>query len=438
LGCGRNEINRFLQRIIKGEKVTVNIWMFNHYAITPDYPGGTRHFQLAKNLVLSGHKVVIFAANFIHYNFISVPVDEVRGYKFENREGVEFVWLKTRSYRGNNWRRFANMLDYCRAAKKNARKLVKERKLEAPDIIIGSTVHPFTPLMAAKLAQRFNIPFVFEIRDLWPQTFIDMGTWKASSLQARVFKWIEKRSVKKANKIIALSPRTESYLSEQYGFSSNDILYIPNGVYIGERGTGSTAIKGDETLDALSAVKKGGSFLVLFSGSLIASNRLSTIIEAAELLQAKEQIKIVLIGKGQEEINYRTMIREKGLVNISILPPVQKNRVPLLLNCADALILNQGNVQWGSSNKLYDYMASSRPIISSVYAKHNDVVAEVNGGISVEPENALALKEAIETLFNMSQHQRESMSIRNRDYVEKHHDWRILAKKLETIFDENH
>ncbi|MCP5047324.1 MAG: glycosyltransferase family 4 protein [bacterium] len=279
------------------------------------------------------------------------------------------------------------------------------------------------------MAKKFKVPFIFEIRDLWPETFIDMGVWKRTSPQARLFKWIEKRSVSKARKIIALSPRTQAYLEEHYNYSPDDTVYIPNGVYL-DGGAAEDLPDEDETIARLETLKREGASVVLFSGSLIATNKLETIIEAAALLKEEEKIKIVLIGKGQEEEKYRGLIRDRGLENILILPPVRKDRVPALLHRADLLILNQGNVQWGSSSKLYDYMASGRPIISSVHAQHNDIVAQVEGGLSVAPEDPNALETAVRRLAGMPEEEKEAMGKRNREYVEKHHDWKLLAGRL--------
>ncbi|NIM15926.1 MAG: glycosyltransferase [Candidatus Aminicenantes bacterium] len=406
----------------------MNIWIFNHYAITPDYPGGTRHFELGKNISERGHRVVIFASNFIHMSFSFVELERRVDYKRESFGNLEFIWLKTRAYTKNNWKRVLNMLDYSRGIKRISRELVKNNVLEKPDVIIGSTVHPFAALAASSLARRFDVPFIFEIRDLWPRSFIDMGVWGKSSFQARFFGAIEKKTVSRARKIITLSPRTRSYLKEHYNFPSENIYYIPNGVNIGKSDSSET-VPGS-TLEALEQMKKDGAFIVLYSGSLIATNKLETIIDAAGMLRENKGLKLVMIGKGQEEERYRELIRSKKLENISISPPVQKEQVPCLLRKADLLILQQGNVQWGSSNKLYDYMASGRPIISSVHARHNDIIAEIDGGISVPPENPGELYQAILRLHGMPEDERGQIGQRNVDFVKKYHDWKVLSERL--------
>jgi glycosyltransferase involved in cell wall biosynthesis len=153
------------------------------------------------------------------------------------------------------------------------------------------------------------------------------------------------------------------------------------------------------------------------------------------MLRDNKGLKLVMIGKGQEEDRYGELIGSKKLENISILPPVQKDQVPCLLRKADILILQQGNVQWGSSNKLYDYMASGRPIISSVHAKHNDIIAEIEGGISVTPENPEELFRAVLRLRGMPPEERERMGRRNVEYVKTHHDWNVLSERLADLLE---
>ncbi len=410
----------------------MNIWIFNHYAITPNYPGGTRHFELGRILAGKGHKVTIFASNFIHMNFNFVDLEAGKPYKIETFDNLRFIWLQTRQYSQNDWSRVRNMLDYSKNAEQVTQKLVKNGQLEAPDVVIGSTVHPFAALRASKIARRHKAPFIFEIRDLWPQSFIDLGVWDEKSYQSRFFNFIENKTVARARKIIALSPQTGGYLQERYGYAAEDTHYIPNGVYIGKTGKqDEESTDSEPALQAMGGLKSDGSNVVLYSGSLISTNKLETIIEAAALLQGEEGLRIVMIGKGQEEARYRGLIQSKGLSNISILPPVKKENVPRLLRKADVLLLNQGNVLWGSSNKLYDYLASGRPIISSMHAKHNDVVSKIGGGLSVPPENPWQLAEAIRSMFKKSQVDYDRMKERNIAYVTEHHDWHVLAQRLE-------
>jgi glycosyltransferase involved in cell wall biosynthesis len=331
----------------------MNIWIFNHYAQGPEIPGGTRHYDLAKSLVKKGHRVTIFAAGF-HYTLLKESVDYAgKDYMIEDKDGVEFVWVKTYPYQVNNWKRMLNIISY--AWKMNF--IVPRLDLQTPDIIVGSTVHPFAPLIAARFAKKYKRPFIFEIRDLWPQTFIDMGLWKKKSLVARFFKRLEKISVKKANAIISLSPMTESYLKREYAYE--DTVYIPNSVDIDAfvRRQGLEYKGGIATIDTILGLKRQKKLIVLYTGAIVKTNNLDVILEAAQKISDKN-LQIVLVGEGQEKEKFQEIVRTKKIFNIVFCSPVQKRDLPYLLSLSDILLLVQGKVSWGSSNKLYDYKSS--------------------------------------------------------------------------------
>jgi len=109
--------------------------------------------------------------------------------------------------------------------------------------------------------------------------------------------------------------------------------------------------------------------------------------------------------------------------------------VPKLLSYADVLILIQGNVQWGSSNKLYDYLAAKKPIITSLCVKHNDVVEDIGCGYSAGCNSDDLLKH-IEKIYNLSQKEKEQMGEKAYSYVTQNHDIKNMAKKLEKLCKE--
>lgn len=411
-----------------------NIWIFNHYAKTPALPGGTRHFEIGKKLTEKGHEVIIFASNYIHMNFSFIEIEKSKIYKIENFDSLKFMWIKTLSYKKNNLKRFLNMISYCINVYIITKDLISKNIINKPEIIVGSTVHPFAALTAALISKKNRVPFIFEIRDLWPQTFIDMGIWKEESIISKLFKYIEKITVSKANKIIALSPETIKYLIRHYKYPKTNITYIPNGVNVKENIIDNKIFNNDFTLKKLFYLRKKGFFIALFSGSLILTNKLDTVIKAAEKLKTFEKIYVILVGKGTEEERYKGLIKSRKLRNTTIFPPVKKAHVQKLLQFADVLILNQGKVLWGSSNKLYDYLASGKPIIASVYAEHNNVIRKVRAGISIPQGDPQALADATIQFYNMSKEQREEMGKKGRKFVEKYHNIEKLADKfLEVI-----
>jgi len=407
----------------------LNIWIFNHHAQGPEIPGGTRHYDLAKQLISYGHSVTIFAAGF-HYTLLKETIEyDHDGKKVEDKGGVKFVWVKTYPYERNNIKRMINILSY--AWKLNF--LIPKLELNKPDIIIGSTVHPFASLLASKFAKKYKIPFVFEIRDLWPQSFIDMGVWKKDSLVTKVFKAIEKYTVKRADSIISLSPMTEQYLKDEYGYEKS--IYIPNSVDVDYANENKSLADMNTTFEQLQKLKDNGKKLFMFTGAIVQSNSINMFIDTAKKLK-QEDIQIVLVGKGQERAKYEQISCDESLSNISFLDPVDKKLVPKLLDYADVLLLIQGNVRWGSSNKLYDYLAAKKPIITSLYVKHNDVVEDIGCGYSSRYDNSDDMVKNIEKIYNLSDQEKKLMGKNAYANVIQNHDIKLMAKKLESLCKE--
>ncbi len=404
----------------------MNIWIFNHHAQGPELPGGTRHYDLAKQLTLKGHQVTIFAAGF-HYTLMKETVNyDQKEYKIENKEGISFIWVKTYPYKANNFKRMINIVSY--ALKLYF--LIPKLNLKKPDIIIGTTVHPFAPIIGYIFAKKYKIPFIFEIRDLWPQSFIDMGVWKENSLVSRVFKWVEKFTVSKADSVISLSPKTQEYLLDKYCYKKN--IYIPNSVDLDAYKSNKCLSSMNETFEKIQILKDSAKKIYMFTGAIVQSNSINMFVETARKLKIAN-IQIVLVGKGQERIKYQKIIQNESLENILFLDPVDKQLVPKLLSYADVLLLIQGNVQWGSSNKLYDYLAAKKPIITSVYVKHNDVVEDIKCGYSAKYDDSNDMTAKVEKMYTLSVYDKNEMGNNAYEYVQKNNDIKIMAERLENL-----
>jgi len=402
-----------------------NIWFFNHYALTPDLPGGTRHFDFGKELVKRGYKVTIFASSF-HYSLLKETKNyNSQNYIIEDYDGVRFIWIKTFPYTRNDWRRVINMLSYSIKAYKVAQKL----DIEKPDIIVGSSVHLFAVFTAYLLSKKYKTPFIMEVRDLWPQTLIDMGVpkWHPFVILLGI---LEKFLYKKADKIIVLLPKANEYI-ENLGIPSEKIVWIPNGVDL-ER------FNFDIDNNDLRRDKKG--FIITYTGAIGKINNLDILLEAAEILkEGYSEIKFLLVGDGPEKERLVMIIGEKNLNNIEFNKAVPKREMAKIIYKSDALILllrDSSLYRYGISlNKLFDYLASGKPIIFSSNSINNPV-EEARAGITVPPDNPQALAEAIIELYKMSPEERKAIGLNGKKYVEKYHSIPVLVDKLEKIFKE--
>ncbi|WP_422445576.1 glycosyltransferase family 4 protein [Thermoanaerobacterium sp. DL9XJH110] len=401
------------------------IWIFNHYAITPDMSGGTRHYDLAKELVKYGYDVTIFASGFDHMTKRYVRIIPEDKFRVENYNGVQFVWVKTTPYYGNDLNRIKNMFSYALNVIRIA------RKFEKPDIIIGSSMHPFAVIAAWWLSKKFGSRFFFEVRDLWPQTAVDMNALKPSSPIVRLLYVWEKFMYKKAEKIITLLPNAADYITKK-GISKDKIVWIPNGVDLSRYEDLNNENMDMEILKIFDEYKD--KFKVVYTGAHGPANGLDMVIDAAKLMEEKDDsIQFLLIGDGPEKQNLIDKAKTFSLSNICFLDPVPKLYMPHVLKKADLLLhcLKPMDVfKHGiSPNKMFDYLASGKPIIMSVNASNN-IVDEARAGISVKSGDPEELVNGILKLKNMSEDERRAMGLNGYEYVKKYFSTAVLAQKM--------
>ena len=185
-----------------------------------------------------------------------------------------------------------------------------------------------------------------------------------------------------------------------------------------------------KTIDQVLSLKDQGKFLVVYTGAIVKTNNINSILEAAQKI-SDTSIQIVLIGEGQEKKKFQEVSQLKKIDNVAFCEPVQKRDLPYLLGLSDVLLLVQGKVNWGSSNKLYDYLASSKPILASLEARHNNIVEEIECGFSCEGAEDMA--EKIIMLKNMNKSERDEKGKKAFAYVAKNHDIKQMASVLESL-----
>ncbi len=407
----------------------MNIWIFNHYAIPPDTPGGTRHFDFGTELVKRGHRVSIFAAGFNHRTRKEERLEGKQNYLKQNINGIDFIWIRTSPYYGgNDWRRVRNMLSYTLRIIPWGLK-VKEK----PDVILASSPHPFAGLAGYILAMIKRATFIFEIRDLWPETFVQIGGYSNRSPVVILLRMLEKFLYRRAKKIITLVPTASVYIT-QMGVPNNKIVNIPNGVNPELFSDNSVELPSELDKMILS-FKSNYKVLIGYTGAHGIANALETIIETATLLQEKRNIKFhfLLVGEGSEKRSIQEKSESLGLKNVSFFEPIPKKVIPVFLRSVDINVIcarKTSLYKYGTSlNKLWDYMMCAKPIIWAI-SSANDPIAEANCGITVPPEEPEKLANAILELYNLSEKEKQEMGMRGREYVMKYQSTPVLVNKL--------
>jgi glycosyltransferase involved in cell wall biosynthesis len=407
----------------------VNIWIIAHYANPPDRPGSTRHYDFARALIKQGHKVTIFASSFHHRTRKDERLEAKQTYRRQTINDVNFIWIKASPYYGgNDRRRVINMLSYAlRVIPLGVG--IRER----PDVIWASSPHPFAGLAGYILSRLKRVRFIFEVRDLWPEVFVQIGGYSSKSPVVRSLGVLEKFLYRQANIIIVLMPRASEYITG-LGIPANKICYVPNGVNPELYANNSADLPRDLDI-RLTDLRTSGKVLVGYTGAHGIHDSLDTIIEAAKSLQEKgiDIIHLLLVGDGAEKQRIVKKAESLGLNNITFFTFVPKNTMPGLLRALDIAIMCRKKstlYQYGMSTlKLWDYMMCARPIVCALDSVNNPV-ADADCGITVPPEAPEKLANAIVQLCNLSDDERQAIGIRGREYVMKYHSTPVLANKV--------
>jgi glycosyltransferase involved in cell wall biosynthesis len=397
-----------------------NLLIVNHYAQAPDGPGSTRHYSIAKYLAAFGWHTTILASSADLYTGRRRSLADAIA-DIEDFGEVKFAWLRCPEYRGNGAGRIVNMLAF--AYRVLQRRLTPE--LRHPHVTVGSTVHPLAAWAAWRLARRYRAPYVFEIRDLWPETLIAMGRLSGRGITARVMRAVERRLATNAAHIVSVLPNAASYLGG-YGIADEKVSWIPNGVDCAD-------------YDLCPEPVTAADFRVLYVGAHGNANALHTLLQAMAIIQqgGSDRIRCRLFGDGPRKPVLMEYARSLNLGNVEFSDPIAKRDVGSLAAQADAFVLCSLSLprlyRYGvSMNKLYDYMAMGRPTVVAMEAANNPV-EEANAGLTVPPENPRALADAIVRLSSMSYGQRRLLGLNARKHVVENHDYRVLARRYNDV-----
>ncbi len=400
----------------------MQLWFINHYAGLPATVPATRPFDLGKHLVRLGHSVTIFACSFNHYTFAEEQLSFFQLIKIEEIEGVRFVWIKGPSYRGNDWRRLLNMLTFAILTF-----IVGVRLSPKPDLIIGTTVHPFAPISAFLLSRLRRARFWMDITDVWPQSLIDLGHISAGGFSARLCAQLMRFSLNRAEVVTSVLPNIADYVRDS-GLVNKRTIWTPNGIDEGRLATFVETAKNDNSC-----------FTAMFAGGFARQHALDVILDAAALIQAngKTSVRFVLIGDGLEAGFVKSRIEVLGLSNVVLRGFVPKQELYDHLAQADVLLCTgryQSVHRYGISwNKISDYLLVGRPIIFAL-SSSNDPVAEAKAGLSVPAENPKALADAIVELSNTPPHIRQEMGQRGREFALSELNYANIARRVEKLF----
>lgn len=403
----------------------MSIWIVNQYAVPPDKPGPARHHLYASALTQMGNRVVVIASSFDHHgtrkDAILAPAER---WRVGTAAGVPFLWLRVPPYGGNSLARVWSMTQFGRRVRAG----LGTQGLGRPDVVVGSSPHLFGAWGAERLARRLGVPFVLEVRDLWPQSLVDLGGYAPGHPVVRLLVRVERHLYRHASAVVSVLPNAIDHIVAR-GATRDRVRYLPNGVDLSHISCPATA-------------EEGTPFTFVYAGSHGIANALDTVLDAAKIVETElgpDAVRFLLVGSGVDRERLRARARAEGIGSVAFEEPVPRSRIFEVLVRADAFVVSSLAIplyRHGISfNKLFDYMAMARPIVAGLEAVDNPVVA-AGAGLVVAPGDARAMAGAVRTLLGMTRGERRAMGLAGRRYVEQHHDVTMLARRMQELLRE--
>ncbi len=388
-----------------------------------DEAGGTRHYEMARHLVARGHRITIITSP-VSYLTGKVRGEPSNGMRAEQPEpGITI--LRTYTYAALHRSFVHRMVSFFSFMLSS---FIAGLKVHKVDLVWGTSPPIFQGVTAWLLARLKGVPFLFEVRDLWPAFAIAVGVLR-NKILIRLSLWLEHFLYRRADRVVVNSP---GYIQHVLDRGARWVELVPNGadpaMFAPEsRGQGFRA---QHDLD--------GVFVALYAGAHGLSNDLGVILDAAAASQERKDIRYVFVGDGKEKPALLKKAESLHLDNVRFIPSVPKNEIAEVLAAADACIAILKPLEMYKTtypNKVFDYMAAGRPVLLVIDGVIREVVEKAGCGISVPPGDALALAQATKTLADNPE-LAASMGAAGRQAVETEYPREKYANQFALILEE--
>jgi colanic acid biosynthesis glycosyl transferase WcaI len=355
-----------------------------------------RAVELSRHWAAAGHEVTVLTGFPNHPTGVVPP--EYRD-KFrrlvarEQTDGINVVrtWLLPFPNR-KVYERMLNYSSFCASAATTG------LFLSRPDVVIATSPQLLVGLSGWWLAHWKRVPFVFEVRDLWPESLAAVGMGDANSLLHRTLAKIAGFLYRRSDLVAVVTSAFEDYLVEHWHVPREKISVIENGV--------ETDLFVPLTREAETSLRRElnaeGKFVVSYIGTMGMAHGLETIVAAASQLQdANPEIVFLMVGEGAEKENIIALARQRGLNNLRFVDQQPRETIPAYIASSDACLVLLKKTELFKTvipTKMLEFMSCARPVILGVEGQARTILEEARGGLVIEPENSDALVNAIRSL----------------------------------------
>ncbi len=403
----------------------MKIWLINHYAVPPQYYPLARPSLFAKNLIKMGHEVTIIAASTVHNSDLDMINDGSR-VKREIIDGIPYVFIKCRHYKGNGIARVINILEF-------AIKLPRVcRTLDKPDAIVATSFDPLSCYQGIRFAKKYGIKAIAEIADLWPETLVEYAHISPKNPIVRVLRKIEHNIYVESDEIVFTGAGGYQSIVDQGWRNEIPVTkthYINNGIDLAQFNNNKRSfVTEDSDLD------NSDLFKVVYTGSIRKVNNVGGILDIAKEVN-NSRIIFLIWGDGDELPALKRRVDDEHISNVVFKGFVEKKYIPYIVSRADLNFAhNEASplFKYGLSfNKIFDYLAAEKPIICDFPSNYNPVIMG-NAGISVDSANPKDVAEKIQFFADMMPNDYNQFCAAAKEAA-KEYDFKFLTQKLLSV-----
>lgn len=404
----------------------MRIFYIHQYFASRKGRTGTRSYEFGRCLAAKGHDVTMLTSGLTNGEF---PVCRDELCCEHEIDGIHVVSVRG-GYNDPNlgtglsgWRRMLKFYEFARAASQAGRGLTK------PDVVFATHTPLQVGLAGAALSDHFRVPFVFEVRDLWPEALVNVGAL-GNPLAIWWLRRMARSIYRRADHIVALSPGMKDGVVRA-GVAPEKVTVIPNA---SDLDLFRPDLDGSVARERLGL---GRRFAGIYFGAMGLANGLEYIIEAARILAGRGRTDIVFVlhGNGGKRSELESLARGYGLTNVifSDLVGDKENMARIVAGCDACLTIYRATKEqsW-SPNKMFDALAAGKPVLINVPGWLGETIEHNGCGRSLAPDRPEALADAMQELADQPALCRQ-MGRNARALAEREFDRRILADRLERV-----
>jgi len=390
----------------------MHVLLIHQAFVTPEDGGGTRHYELLTRAATSGHRASVVTAD-VGY----LSRNDRSQHATSHGASLVIHRIKSRAGKQSDFiSQLRNLLGFASAA------LPRAMSVENVDLVMGTSPSIFQALSAWFVAAAKRKPFLLEIRDLWPEFIIGMGKLK-NPIAIAVARGLERFLYSRADHLVVNSPAYVDYLVSK-GVDRTRISLIPNGVETelfapsAKRAAAARAFRDRFGVD--------DKYVVMYTGAISPANDIGVLLDAAEQLRDVSNVHFLIVGDGKSRTELEQEATRRGLTNVTFTGAQPKASIPDILAAADlcvAVLQNIPEFRLTYPNKVFDYLASGKPVALAIDGVIRTVVEDAGAGVFVPPGDPAAMAAAIRD-FAADPARGRSMGERGRAHVARAFDRR--------------